>query len=272
MAIAALGGCIDSELTKEMAASDSVLAPLLRQPSPTEAAEWASDPYDADKRARGTALLVHAPFGGQEPYLELYRKYVKDDSTNVRAVAARGLGQHGQPEDVLLLLPLLSDKERTVRLEAAHALQRLHNPQSVEALVERLDAAKETEPAVRGAAASALGQYATNRSMQALIAALADDSLVVTNAAYESLRTLTGQDQLTDDRREWAQWASQSREPFARQREYVYPVFQRDKRWLDYVPFMPPVPNETAARPMGMPEVASAESPKAAPPAAEVQK
>ena len=50
----------------------------------------------------------------------------------------------------------------------------------------------------------------------------------------------------------------QTREPFTFRREYVYPVFPRDKRWLDYMPFMPTVPNETAARPMGMPEVASA--------------
>jgi hypothetical protein len=43
-----------------------------------------------------------------------------------------------------------------------------------------------------------------------------------------------------------------SKEPFAERREYVYPVFQRDKRWLDYVPFMPPVPNEIAGKPAGM--------------------
>jgi hypothetical protein len=249
------GGCLDADTRKQMADSDSILGPIFKQPTPADAAGWAADQYSADKRARGTALLISAPFGGEEPYLAMYRQYVKDDYTNVRAVAARGLGLHGKPEDVPLLTPLLSDQERIVRLEAAVALQRLHNAAAIEPLADRLNSDKEPEAAVRAACATALGQYATNRSLQALIAALADDSLTVTYAAHESLRTLTGQDQFTDDRREWATWERQTRTPFAMQRDYQYPVFHRDKRWLDYLPFMPTVPNEEAARPVGMPEI-----------------
>ena len=254
---AAVGGCLDPETRKQMAESDSLLGPLMRQPSPADAAAWASDEYDADKRARGTSLLIAAPFGGEEPYLALYRKYVKDESTNVRAIAVRGLGLHGNPEDVPLMTPLLSEKERTVRLEAAHALQRVHNPVAIEPLVERLDPAKEAEPAVRAECAIALAQYATNRSLQALISALADDSLAVTYNAHRSLVTLTGQDQLTDDRREWATWAADTKDPFAQRRAFVYPIFERDDRWIDYVPFITRAPNEQPASPAGMPEVSS---------------
>lgn len=261
LAALTLTACLDPETRKQMAESDSLLGPLMKQPTPTDAAAWASDKNSADKRARGTALLIAAPFGGEDPYVALYRQHTKDDSSNVRAVAARGLGLHGKPEDALFLTPLLVDKDRVVRLEAAHALQRLHNADAIEPLVARLDQAKEPESPVRAACASALGQYATNRVLQALITALADDSLSVTNNAYESLRTLTGQDQLSDDRRDWVRWEHDTRTPFAGQRQYVYPVFQRDKRWLDYLPFMPAVPNEQAGNPEGMPTVSAPETP-----------
>lgn len=253
------GGCLDPEQSAAIAESDSILAGAFKQPSPADAAQWASDQYDADRRARGTVLLANAPFGGEEAYLALYRQYVADESTNVRVAAARGLGRHGTPEDVPLLTPLLTDKELSVRLEAAWALQRLHNPDAIEPLVNRLDPKIEDEPAVRSASATALGQYATNRSLQALIAALADDHLVVTQSAHESLRTLTGHDELSDDRREWARWAQSTETPFAGQRDFTYPVFSREKRIIDFIPLMPPVPNEAPGRPAGMPEIASAD-------------
>lgn len=256
-----LGGCLDPDTRKQMAESDSLLGPLLKQPSPADAAAWASDEFDADKRARGTALLIAAPFGGEEPYLALYRKYVADSSPNVRAVAVRGLGLHGKPEDVPLMTPLLSEKDRVVRLEAAHALQRVHNPVAIEALVEQLDPVKEPESAVRAECAIALGQYATNRSLQALIGALADDNLAVTYNAHRSLVTLTGQDQLSDDRREWVTWANESDAPFAQQRPFIYPIFERDNRWIDYVPFITRAPNEVPASPAGMPEVTPSPAP-----------
>ncbi len=254
----AIGGCFDAEQQAAIEESNSILAPIFKQPSPADAAQWASDQYDADKRARGTALLANAPFGGEEPYLALYREYATDPFTNVRVAAARGLGRHGVPADVPLLTPMLTDKELPVRLEAAWALQRLHNPEAIEPLAERLDATKEFEPAVRAASATALGQYATNRSLQGLIEALADDHLLVTQSAYESLQTITGNLTLEDDRREWALWAAQIDQPFANRKDFTYPVFSREHRILDYVPFMPPVPNEEPGRPQGMPEIASA--------------
>lgn len=246
-----LPGCFKPEQRKQMAEQNSILAPFFKQTSPAEAAAWASDPHDADKRARGMNMLANAPFGGADAYLNLYRERLKDTSPPVRAVAARSLGLHGSPDDVPLIAPLLSQDAVIVRLEAARALQRLHNPEAVAPLIQRLDAAKEPEPQVRAEAASALGQYAEGRVLQALIASLADPSLVVNSSAHESLRTLTGNDELPMDRKAWTRWAKDNSTAFAGRRAYVYPVFSRDKRWLDYVPFMPPVPNETASTPVG---------------------
>lgn len=249
------GGCgITAEDRAQMARSESVLAPFLWRLSPQEAAQWAADPYDADKRARGTTMLVNAPFGGADAYLELYRKYVTDPSPAVRASAARGLGMHGSPADVPLIVPLMKDPERSVRLDAVKALQRLHNPVAIGPLIEALDATKEPEIDVRAAAANALGQYPDGKVLQALIGALADDSLLVTHNAHEALRTLTGNDDLPDDRKAWVKWVGQTREPFAARREYRYPAFQRDTVWTDYLPIIGgPVPNEVSAAPAGMP-------------------
>jgi len=252
-----LGACgITSEQRKEMAQSESVLAPLLRRMDPREAAQWAADPYDADKRGRGTTMLANAPFGGADAYLEMYRKYVTDESPGVRAAAARGLGMHGSPSDVPLVTPLLKDSERLVRLDAVKALQRLHNEAAVVPLIDAVDPKKEVEVDVRAGAASALGQYADPKVLDALIAALAEDNLLVTRSAQESLRTLTGNDELGDDRKGWVRWMAATRTPFAGRRAYFYPVFSRDRVWMDWVPIVGgPVPNETSAQPAGMPAI-----------------
>jgi hypothetical protein len=246
-----LAGCLSNDDRAKMAESESILGPIFKQQTPAEAAAWAADPYDADKRARGMNALAGAPWGGADAYVALYRERLKDDNAPVRAVAARAIGLHGGPEDVPKLVPLTKADEVIVRLEATRSLQRLHNPAAVPALIERLNIAKEPEPEIRAEAASALGQYADNAVLQSLIAALADPSLVVNTGALESLRTLTGNDALGIDRKAWTRWAKETERPFAGQRAYVYPVFWREKRWLDYVPFMPPVPNETAGQPAG---------------------
>lgn len=254
---AALTGCgITAEQRAQMAESNSILAPFLRDLSPREAAQWAADPYDADKRARGTTKLANAPFGGADAYLKMYRAYVTDDSSAVRAAAALGLAMHGSPSDVPLILPLMKDPEKAVRLNAVKALQRLHNPAAVPVLMLALDPTKESEPDVRAGAASALGQYADAKVLDALIAALGDDYFQVSHSAYESLRTLTGNDQLPDERRPWVEWLAGNKEPFAHQRPYYYPVFHRDTVWTDYLPIVGgPVPNEEEAQPAGVASV-----------------
>lgn len=220
----------------------------------------ALDPYNADHRARGTILLANAPFGGDELYHELYVRQVGDEEANVRASGLRGLGLHGRPEDVGLILPQLEDEIPAVRLEAVRALQRIHNPEAIDALIistrlpdptEEAGRTGEPEPMIRGEAAFALGQYAEPRVVQPLIAALADRFLVVNESARRSLRTLTGQD-FGFDRRAWLEWYRDTETPFAGRGEYVYPTFRRGKFWWEYLPFVPGPPNETPAPPVGL--------------------
>ena len=242
---------MSKEVRDQMAAGDSILAPVFKTVTPADAAAWAADPYDADKRARGMNLLANAPFGGAEAYVKLYRERLKDDNAPVRAMACRALGLHGNAQDVPRIVPLARAEEPLVRLEAVRALQRLHNSEAVKVLIERLSQDKESEPELRAEAASALGQYAEGNVMQSLIASLADPSLLVNKNAHDSLRTLTGNDALPADRKPWVEWSKATEKPFANRRAYVFPVFWREKRWLDYVPFMPAVPNETASSPVG---------------------
>lgn len=239
--------------------ADSVLTGFFYQPTPLEAAKMAIDPYDANNRYRGTLLLANAPFSGETVYLKLFEDNIKDADASVRTAAARALANHGQQRHVPLLIEAMSDPDRPVRFEAARGLQRLHDPRAVNALTAALR--EETEPSadVRAEAAHALGQYAMPRVVDALIAALDDRSLTVNRAALSSLKTLTGEDHGLD-RLEWLAWTSETGDMFAGRTQYVYPVFSRTRYWIEYLPFIPPPPNETPASPAGMPRLAESPS------------
>ncbi|MBC7833471.1 MAG: HEAT repeat domain-containing protein [Phycisphaerales bacterium] len=252
--LALLGACGN---TQRAADSESILGLLPAPPSPAEAAAWFFDPYDPDKRFRGTVLLANAPFGGEDVYIKGYLDHLKDSDASVRAAAAFALGMHGNPEHVPEIVPLASDPDRIVRLSSARALQRLHNPVAITPLLERLDPAKEIEADIRAESASALGQYAEPRVLQGLIRGLADERLTVTRNSAQSLATLTGQN-FGEDRRAWLDWITATKEPFVGQRAYVYPIYWRDRTWLEYLPFWPEPPNEQAATPVGAPALPTA--------------
>jgi len=229
---------------------ESILT-VVSPPSPAEAAAWAADPYDSDKRLRGMALLANAPFGGEAPYLRVYEQRLTDEDANVRATAVRAISLHGGPEHVPALIERLHDESTTVRQAAAYALQRLHNPVAVDPLLTATDPANEPDAAVRAAAAIALGQYAQPRVVQGLIAALRDRRLTVNHAARKSLQVLTGQD-FGYRIAAWLEWSDQADDLFAGRGTYVYPVFRREPRlWELFLPWTAP-PNEVAAHPAGM--------------------
>jgi hypothetical protein len=113
-------------------------------------------------------------------------------------------------------------------------------------------ATSESDPQVRAEAAHALGQYPEPRVLQALIAGLDDVDLSVNRSALQALRTLTGQD-LGLDRPAWVAWQQSTKTPFAARGIYLYPVFNRTKRIYEYIPFIPPPPNELEGTPTGLP-------------------
>jgi HEAT repeat protein len=220
-------------------------------PTPEEAARWATDEFDADKRYRGTLLLANAPFAGDPLYIKLFTQNMNDTDPGVRSAAARGLGAHGGPEHVPLLVAHLTDEDPIVRIESARALQRLHNPVAIDPLLNALDMDKELEPRVRVEAASALSQYPETRVVDELIKSLRDDNLAVNRSSQDALRTLTGQD-FGFDLAAWQAWASSTGDLFAARTVYIYPVFARSKKWYEHLPLVSGPPNETPGIPAGM--------------------
>jgi hypothetical protein len=246
--------------------SDSILA-AFSGPSPSDAAAWSTDPNSADKRYRGTLLLANAPWAGEPVYLALYEDAAKDPDASVRTAGIRALALHGNPSHVAIILQHLSLKDepdRLVRVEAARALQRLHDTSAIEPLIQALrpptrhlvgerwiDEPNEPDAGVRAQAAEALGQYPERRVAQALIVALHDGNLSVNYSSLRSLRTLTGQD-FGYDTALWQDWFKAAPDTFAARSTYIYPVFQRPKRFYEYIPFFPPPPNESPAAPVGV--------------------
>lgn len=258
-ALACLIGCL-SACTADVKPGAEGLLSLSTGPTAVESAVWAIDPYDADKRYRGTLFLASQPFGGDDVYIQLYLANAKDEDAGVRSAALRGLGNHGKPEQAEVVAAGLKDPEPIVRREAARSLQRLHYPKVMPDLLRAVSEKYETDADVRREAATALGQYPDARVLQPLIAALGEDtSLAVQQSARMSMRTLTGQD-FGFDRRQWLDWLSSTKEPFAARQAYLYPAFNRERAWYEYLPFVTPPPNEASGAPAGSsPAIGNAE-------------
>jgi hypothetical protein len=251
--MAAPGSKPTTARTQDPTNQDGLLS-MFAPPTPQTAAAWATDRYDPNLRYKGTLLLATASWGGEPLYLGLYEAHSADPEPNVRVAAMRALGNHGGPEHAPILVRALTDPEPRVRIEAARSLQRVYAPDvAIDPLVLAMRGAGEDEAQVRAEAAIALGQYATNAVVQELIAALSDESLAVNHAAVTSLRILTGQD-FGYDRRAWTAWVNRAGpNVFEARGTYLYPVFNRPRKIIEYLPFIPQPPNEQTALPAGTP-------------------
>ena len=249
-AVAVFSGCELPQLDMKSRATSVI--PAFGPPTPSEAAAWAIDKYDANNRYRGTLLLAGAPYAGESVYMELFRDNADDVDPGVRAASIRAIANHGSLEDVKYLVNGLKDTDKGVRVEAARGMQRVHSAAAVQPLLEVLDAEKEPEDDVRLEAALALGQYAENRVLDGLIVAIADPNLAVNRNTLFSLRVLTGQD-FGYDQKAWMLWTKKESKPFAAQAGYMYPAFSRERRWWEHLPFMGNPPNEPSSVPLGLP-------------------
>ena len=259
--LAIAGGCSeDSGLAggKFDESTQSIMS-VFAGPTPVQAVQWATDPYDAGKRQYGILLLAGAPWGGESAYVKMYVLATHDEDPSVRTAAIRALSLHGSVEHVGLLVEALDADDPLTRREAARALQRIHSDDAIEPLLAATDPKRESEYEVRREAAVALGQYPTRRVALSLISALSDRRLGVNEAARTSLKTLTGQDfgYEIDD---WVAWAQRSDDLFAAGTPYEYPVFSRDETWYEAMMFWYKPPNETPGRPIGAPPVQLSES------------
>ena len=220
--------------------------------SPDAAAKMMMDFSDPDNRRRGTVLISNSPFGGTDVYVEWYRDSVATETDPlVKAASIAALGRFGRPQDaVVIALALDESQPSQVRWEAAKALQRLHNPAVVPVLLAALRNADEGVD-IRVAAALALGQYPQDRVFQALVAALESPRLSVNEASRQSLMTLTGQDHGLDGKA-WLAWYNSVSNPFADQKEYLYPTYQREETFLEKMAFWSSKNYEKPAPPAGL--------------------
>jgi len=204
-------------------------------PTPSEVAREAFDLSDPDKRRRSVTLLSAAPYGGDEPYLKMYRLLIDDPDATVRAACVKALGLHGEVKDAEVILASLTDPVQIVRWEAAKALQKIHNPIAVKPLIK---AVREDDDAdVRMASAYALGQYTEPGVFNALVLALDDRDYAVIHAAVTSLRTLTGQD-FDNDGEAWLAWSQDNREQlFAQRQPYQWQPFVKPRGLIDKAQF-----------------------------------
>ncbi|MFG0304920.1 MAG: HEAT repeat domain-containing protein [Phycisphaerales bacterium JB040] len=250
--IALASGALLAGCGVEMRPGAKSLFEAFAPPTPTEAADMALS-EDPDERFKGLQLLANAPFGGGDPYLELYADSLQDEDPGVRWAAVSALGRHGGPEHVELVLPFLDDEDPLVRSATARALQRIHEPVAIEPLLETILIDNEPVDSVRAQAADALGQYASRAVLQGLVAALDDSSLAVNRSTLRSLETLTGQNYGLDQRA-WLDWIRDAGpDVFAARRPYVFPTFQRDRKLVEYLPLVADPPNESPNTPVGMP-------------------
>ena len=230
------------------------LTSAFKQVTPSEAARWAVDPTDADKRREGIILLSNAPFGAVEVYVNLYRDSVANERDPiVKAAAIQALGKHGAPADALRIMPHLSATNDQLRWSAAKALQRLHNPAVVPELLRTLASENENRD-VRIAVADALGQYPEDRVVQGLIGGLNARELAINTASERSLQTLTGMS-FNLNAADWLAWygeAIKTNSAFASQRDYLYPTYQRDILWYEHIVFWKPKVWEKPAPPAGL--------------------
>ena len=204
-------------------------------PTPGQTAREAFNTYDPDIRRRSVTRLAAAPFGGQAPYLRLYRLLVDDPDATVRAACVKAIGMHGSVDDVKLIIAQLEDDDAFVRWESAKALERIHDPQAAGPLIQVLG--EDPDADVRMAAAHALGQYAQTRVYHALIGVLEDSSFGVAQAARQSLHTLTGYDFGTEGGL-WLMWAQQQGDKLFDQRQsYTWQPYVRPRGLVDKIMF-----------------------------------
>jgi hypothetical protein len=256
-AACALAGC--DQMSSDFGDASNALVP----PSPAEAGRWAVDDSDPENQRRGVLLLGNSSFGGDTVYVNLYRLYIEENTDPVvKATAIQALARHAGADDAQLIAKQLDSKVEQIRIAAAKALQRVHDPRVADTIWKKM--INEEEPAaVRVELAIALGQYPSRDVFEALCSALDDRELAVNLAAANSLRLLTGADFGLEPAL-WRSWADATASPLRADVPYYYPTFERQLGFGDYLMFWAIPTFEEPGVPSGLREPA-APAPDAAP-------
>jgi HEAT repeat protein len=168
----------------------------------------------ADQRREALIQITRSTAAGEPVYLDFYRALLNDPGTDptLAALAATALANFGRPEDVRQLTPLLDRPEAFLRWRAAAALRRLHHPDAVGPLMQRVNTDEDAD--VRLTSALALGQYPRRDVFDTLVTALDDRASGVARAARDSLVLLNSHD-AGDDPRAWLDYAERADPLFA---------------------------------------------------------
>lgn len=251
--VVGLWGCGHNNNTNPLA---ELLEPLTAPP-PGQVAREAFDVHDPDKRRRSVSRLAAAPFGGEAPYLRMYRLLVDDPDPTVRAACIRAIGMHGELDDIALFVRYLEDQDAVVRWESARALQKYHGAEAVGPLIEAVSTDDDAD--VRMTAATALGQYPQMRVYHALVGALDDNTFGVVQAARRSLSTLTGYD-FGNDGSLWLMWAQRhAGHVFDQQQPYAWQPYVKPPGWVDKAMFWKKPQHVEPQTPKGIETEADAE-------------
>lgn len=110
-----------------------------------------------------------------------------DSTETVRRMAARELGDLGDPAVLPALRAALADPSDRVQMWAIRSLGRLRDRESVEAMVGLL---RDSDWGLRSYSAAALGEIGDQRAIDPLIPLLVDDNRTVRLAAGRALEAL----------------------------------------------------------------------------------
>jgi hypothetical protein len=158
------------------------------------AAKKMANKNSPDQQREGMLRLTDFEFARHGVYVEGYAIEARSaPDFTVRAAGIRALNRCRAKGYTSLFLDALASDEPLIQLEAADALGNIPDPQSVHALVARLqDGTVNVD--VRVSCAEALRNFHTSESMNALVSVLDDTNFGVAWQARQSLELLTGQD------------------------------------------------------------------------------
>jgi len=139
---------------------------------------------DPNERVR-CAAIEHLPFVEDERAFDVLANAMNEETPNVRAAAARALGNMDAPQVVAQLIAALSDEDVWVRYFSARALGRRRADESVDALEKVIE--KEKFNHVRIAALDSLGQIGGQRVAGIVAGLVKDDDPDVAHAAKVAL-------------------------------------------------------------------------------------
>ncbi len=168
---------------------------------------------DADPNVRSQAnqiaLRLAIEYKLQEVYLRLLADLVRRTGDEVRIDLAGMIGSLGRLEAWTLLTPLLNESEPRLRAAAAMSLARLGAPESGPDILAQVP--RERERTVRVQLAGAVQRLRLRKAVRPLIDWLSDSDDEIRKTAASTLSSLTAQ-KFGLDRDQWQAWADASGE------------------------------------------------------------